>query len=341
MRITTTAASIFVAAACGTSGPGTSSPDAGAGTSGSGADLPLLAPPVRAATPSGLRPSAARRLEHAIDPTGALDATLRAADIRDRFFSGSGPTDLMTLLGSIDQRQAEINGGSHPPCLDQPAVDYAITPFGQTVTLAAQCFRSFGPSTPGDPGFLQFGERDGKVSLYVAAGAARLAALVTPIAGTTDHTVDAWYGVGYNNATACGTSGSFDGCSYAVTELHANPTTQQFEMSVAGIGVGFCGIQFGSDGMSLYGIGSSDMGATCNDRATFCVSAADLTTPGACGSPAYTLPALGRHAGAGGHAFGASQYPDEPNITLDGTPSDSLGFGPIAPTPGTGDFDAR
>lgn len=332
MQITTTVALILAGAACGTSGPGTSGP---------GADLPLLSPPVRAATPSGLRASAARRLEHATDPTTAIDATLRASDIRDRFFSGSGPTDLMTLLGSIDQRQAEINGGNHPPCLDQPPVDYVITPFGQSVTLAAQCFRSFTPSTAGDPGFLQFGERDGKISLYVAAGAARLAALVTPIAGTTDHMVDAWYGVGYNNATACGSSGSFDGCSYAVTELHANPTTRQFEMSVAGIGVGFCGIQFGSDGTSLYGIGSSDMGATCNEAAMFCVSAADLTTPGACGSPGYTLPALGRDAGAGAHEFGASWYPDEPNITLDGTPTDSLGFGPIAPTLGAGDFDAQ
>ena len=45
-------------------------------------------------------------------------------------------------------------------------------------------------------------------------------------------------------------------------------------------------------------------------------------------------------AGAGAHEFGASRYPDEPNITLDGTTSDSLYFGPLAPTAGAGDFDA-
>jgi hypothetical protein len=35
----------------------------------------------------------------------------------------------------------------------------------------------------------------------------------------------------------------------------------------------------------------------------------------------------------------ASRYPDEPNLTLDGTSSDGLGFGPVAPTPGAGDFN--
>jgi len=60
-----------------------------------------------------------------------------------------------------------------------------------------------------------------------------------------------------------------------------------------------------------------------------------------CGTAGYTLPAVGRLAGAGAHAFGASQYPDTPNITLDGTDGDSLHFAPLAPTAGVGDFDAK
>jgi hypothetical protein len=84
------------------------------------------------------------------------------------------------------------------------------------------------------------------------------------------------------------------------------------------------------------------MGMTCAEPASLCVSASDLTMPGSCDAiSTFTLPALGRQAGAGAHDFGASTYPDVPNITLDGTSTDSLGFGPAAPTPGAGDFDAK
>jgi hypothetical protein len=270
---------------------------------------------------------------------------LLASELRDRFFSGSGPTDLMRILGEIDQRLTEVNSADrHAACLDQAPVSYTITPAGHDVELVAQCYRRFSPSTPGTPGdtaFLQFGERDGKTSLYVAIGAARLAAQVSPIDGSTDHMVDAWYGVGYTNAAGCGSTGTFDDCSYALTELHADPVARAFEMAVAGVGVGFCGIQFASDGVRLHGVGSTDMGTQCNARATLCVSASDLDTPDMCTSLApYTLPAIGRRAGAGAHEFGVSQYPDEPNITLDGTTADSLYFGPQSPTPGAGDFDA-
>jgi hypothetical protein len=220
-------------------------------------------------------------------------------------------------------------------------VAYTITPAGQSVELVAQCYQQFtGGPADGGPAFLQFGQRDGKTSLYVAVGAARLAAIVTPIAGSTEYAVDAWYGVGYTNAASCGSTGTFDDCSYALTELHADPSTKGFEMSVAGIGVGFCGVQFASDGAKLWAVGSGDMGATCNARAYACVSASDLSTTGDTCTQTYTLPALGRNAGAGAHEFGASTYPDTPNITLDGTGSDSLHFGPEAPTAGVGDLNA-
>ena len=306
----------------------------GCAANGAGVDLPLISPPVRSATPSGLQ-STARRV------VPGLDATLRAQDVRERFFSGSGPTDLMTILASIDQRLAEVNTADHhAACVDQAPVSYTIHPAGHDVELSAQCYRRFSGAPAGDPAFMQFGVRDGKTSLYVAVGAARLAALVTPIDGTTDHIVDAWYGVGYTNAASCGSTGTFDDCSYAITELHANPATKAFEMSVAGIGVGFCGIQFASDGTLLHGVGSGDMGAQCNAAATLCAAAADLAPSDMCGTAGYTLPAVGRLAGAGAHAFGASQYPDTPNITLDGSDGDSLHFAPLAPTAGAGDFDA-
>jgi len=321
---------------CGASDPGgsdTGGSDTGGSDTGT-VDLPLISPPVRSATPPALRP-AARRMRHAFAP-----AVLQASELYERFFSGSGPTDLMTLLGEVDQRISEVNG-STSPCMTQAPVSYTITPFGQDIAMVAQCYRELGSSASGDPGFLQFGQQDGTTSLYVAIGAARLAAIISPIAGTTDHQVHLWYGVGYLNATGCGSTGTFDDCSYGVTELTADASSDSFEMAVAGIGMGFCGVQFASDGTVLYGVGSGDMGSTCRDRATLCVSAADLTPvdPSACESSVYHLPGLGRHGGAGAHVFGTSQYPDVPNITLDGTTSDSLYFGPLEPTPGTGRLD--
>jgi hypothetical protein len=306
----------------------------GCAPSGTAADLPLISPPVRSATPVGLQVTA-RTVDH------AFAAMLEAWDLRERFFSGSGPTDLMTILASIDQRLDEVNDAGPRTCFDQAPVSYTITPAGDSIELFAQCYRRFSGSPAGDPAFMQFGQRDGKTALYVAGGAARLAALVTPIEGTTDHVVDAWYGVGYTNAAGCGSTGTFDGCSYAITELHANPATKAFEMSVAGLGVGFCGVQFASDGALLHGVGSTDMGIQCNPAATLCASASDLTASDQCRSSSYELPALGRLAGAGAHQFGASGYPGVPNITLDGTTSDSLYFAPLAPTAGVGDFDAN
>jgi hypothetical protein len=292
----------------------------GCATSGTPADLPEIVPPVRAATPAGFGGSASARL--------LLDGAVSAADIRDRFFNpAGGPTEVFDILGSIDERIDEANSASATaprPCLSQAPVAYTISVFGDDVPFAAQCFRSFGGS-----GFMQFGQVDGVTYLYVTGGATRLAARITD-------TVETWYGVGYTNDT-CG--GGFDGCSYAATHILAEPATSSFEMAVAGIGVGFCGVQLASDGVAIYAEGSTDMGATCNPVSTACVSAADLTDTTGCAAT-FTLPALGRHSGAGLHEFGESRYPDAPNITLDGTATDSLGFGPTEPTPGVGDFDA-
>jgi hypothetical protein len=311
-----------------------------AGGSTTSADLPLIVPPVRAAAPSSFQVAAhtARRV--------AADGDLSATEFRDRFFNpAGGPTNVFQILEAIDGRLAELNDGAlekQRACLEQAPVVYTLSVFGQDVPFAAQCYRRFGTPPSGEPAaFMQFGKVDGVTFLFVTGGAARVAARISPVSGTTDVEVDAWYGVGYTNAT-CGTEGTFDGCSYAATEIHANPTTRAFEMAVAGIGVGFCGISMRSDGASIYGAGSVDMGTTCRERGTLCVSAGNLTAAGACDAiTSFTLPALGRRAGAGAHVFGASSYPATPNITLDGTATDSLGFGPATtPTPGVGDFDA-
>jgi hypothetical protein len=299
-------------------------------------DLPLIVPPVRAATPAGFSAAAAAaRLAE-------LDGGIAATDFRDRFFNpAGGPTEVFDILAGVDMRLAEINTSSTDaahPCLEATPTEYTLEPFGQTVAFVAQCYRQFSGGS-GPAAFMQFGKRDQTTYLYITGGAARVAARVVADDQNAP-VVDVWYGVGYTNAT-CGSDHTFDGCSYAVTQIHADSATHAFEMTVAGIGVGFCGIQVRSDGASIFGRGSPDMGMTCNDAANLCVSASDLAMPGSCDAlQAVGIPALGRRAGAGAHQFGASHYPDVPNITLDGTATDSLHFGPgDAPTAGVASFD--
>jgi hypothetical protein len=294
----------------------------------SSVDLPLITPPVRAAAPAGFGGTSARRAGQ-IAP---LDATLSPDDIKSRFFS-PGPTEVFQILQSVDDRISEVNSATTPAaCLEQAPVSYPLHVFGQDVAFEAQCYRTF-TGASGPPAFMQFGSDAGTTYLYVTGGAARLAAR---IAGDT---VDVWYGVGYTN-DMCG-GGTWDGCSYGVTQIEAQPDAHAFEMTVSGIGVGYCGVQLRSDGSVIYGEGSPDMGATCAAVASLCANASDLSAATACDAVStFALPPLGREAGSGAQPFGASQYPADPTIVLDGTPSDSLGFGPgSAPTDGVGNFD--
>jgi len=64
--------------------------------------------------------------------------------------------------------------------------------------------------------------------------------------------------------------------------------------------------------------------------------------PGHLRSPApFTLLAIGRQATTGTHDSGVTDYPDVPNILLDGTVADTLHFGPEAPTEGVGELRDR
>jgi hypothetical protein len=312
--------------------------DSSDGVDGGGgpAAIPLIAPPVMAATPAGFNSMSLQRRQ------GLLPNGFTAQAFRDRFFSG-GPTDVQQLLSSVDDRISEVNAGAAAmprACADLEPVEYTLTPWGQSETFYAQCYRAMGTPTALDPAFMQFGSKDGIDYLYVAGGKARLAARIDPIEGTDAFDIMLWYGVGYDNAETCGEPSAFDGCSYGVTQLHADSSAGQLEMSVAGIGVGFCGVQLTSDSTTIYGAGSSDMGETCNETATLCVDSVDLETPATCEpAPPFTLVAVGRLAASGSHESGVSPYPAVPNIVLDGTITDSLHFGPEIPTEGVGDFE--
>lgn len=325
---------------------------AGCGTQTGNGGLPLLTPPVRAAAPAAFGGGSTATQRLAALPTGGfyvMDGALSAADFATRFFK-SGPTDIYTILGAIDSRLTDINSQSAKACSTQAPVSYSITPFGQTVAMVAQCYQ-----TVGDKGFLQWGVQSGVTYLYVQIGAGNLAAVVTPGASGA-YSVQAWATVGnagtYNsNGT---TPANWDSIgSYGVMQLTADSAKTSLEMVAAGVGLGYCGAHFLSDGTNIYGEGSVDNGATCQANAPLCVQAADGTTPvaGDCSVNAskFALQSIGRKEATSpdagtltnppaGGKWGASLYPATPNITLDGTDSDSLSFGPKTPTAGAGEF---
>jgi hypothetical protein len=311
-----------------------------ASSGGHHSGLPLVTPPVRAAAPTGFVPA----------PQGSKfrPLSLSADDLKSRFFM-AGPTNIFNILQSIDDRLSGINqrlAAGDPSCMAQEAVPYTLKLPGKTVTAYAQCYDSVGSSGPDDPGLLQFGQKDGVTYLYQAIGQGQIAATVTPVvgdggvSGDGGYQVDAWLSVGTLNASSsCGGHATWDGCSYGVIHLWADSSTKQLEMTVAGVGFGYCGAQLKSDGVTIYASGSTDMGLTCNAVDNLCVSAEDGTTPGDCSASTtrFDLPGLGRNASSGtSQSWGQSQFPLETNVALDGTSDDAVHFGPSAPSPGVG-----
>jgi hypothetical protein len=326
----------------------------GGGSGAHHAPLPLVTPPVRAAAPAALRATlSARRTPLAPSALVVGAGTLDPAGFQARFFA-PGPTDLFGILGAIDQRIAGINSrlasADPSPCLAQPPVAFELTPWGQAVPFYAQCYeRVTGPDGVTPAGFVQWAEVAGAFYLYAPVGAGHVAAIVTPVAGVAgSFTVHAWIGVGYTNVDTL--QGTWDSGSYGVIEIQADPGAGILEMTAAGVGLGFCGAQLRSDGTSVFGVGSIDMGASCVAADSLCVAASDLAAPGICadGAPvtALALPPIGRLAAQGspggqiaGQMFAESLYPaGGGNVTLDGSAGDALAIGPAAPTPGASAF---
>ncbi len=307
-----------------TASPGASPAPGAAGPSApkppSGASLPLVTPPVRAAMPAGLAGSP-KGLTKGAPRSLALDPS----DMKSRFFT-EGPTSIFRLLALVDSSIGEINAriaGGGAPCLASEPVAYTLSPFGASIPFFAQCY-STSPN-----GFVQFGQMNGSTFLYSVAGAGPVAVQVTPI-GTEGYSVHAWMSIA---------DGTTTGGSYGVIELLADSQAHSFELAVAGRGFGYCGAQLKSDGANVYEVGSSDMGSTCNEPATACVSASDVLVPGTCGLVVekFVLGALGRVASAGATGtLAASGYPGEPlnTVLLDGSATDSVTFGPTAPAAG-------
>ncbi len=291
---------------------------------GNSANLPHLTPAVRSATPVGLTTSLA--LNSSLDGMNA------------RFFnSEGGPSNIFNILADIDKTIDSINtitAGDEKACRSQEPVAYTINPLGDTVTFYAQCYQTLAAGAIASAAsFHQYGVKDGIIYLYSKGTVGEFAAIATPVDNATDqYAVKAWITVGGGN------SPSWDSGSYGIMQLTANPNTRAFEFTVAGIGLGYCGAQLKSDGANIFATHSVDRGEICGEPEDLCLNANTLAVSPECtGSlQAFTLRPIGRDAAVGAHISGASQYPSPTNVSLKGTDTDSLHFGPTAAIAGVG-----
>ena len=122
------------------------------------------------------------------------------------------------------------------------------------------------------------------------------------------------------------------GGSHGVVQIYALPSQGIFELTTAGVGIGFCGAHLRSQDSTLYVIGSAD-GPGCASIDSSCTSTSNINTPETCLSPVqtFTLPDLGRQSSSSYCA--ASAYPGSgPNVLLTSATADDVYFGPSSPT---------
>jgi|JI10StandDraft_1071094.scaffolds.fasta_scaffold183552_3 hypothetical protein len=273
-----------------------------------------LKPPVQEAAGAGL--------------TGSTTGLLDANNFQDRFFS-AGPTNILTILGNLDSRLAEIETRASESvdsgaCLDNTPTEVSISVYGETFNLQLQCYDDLS----GD-GLLAFGKKGDTWYLYEKVGAVVTAASATTLPDDKV-SVEIYGGVGLSNGT------EWSNMSYGGYHLIANNADLTLEMTAGGIGFGFCGVHLKSDGTNVYLNGSEDgVGFGCQATDEICVQNADLGATGSCNSigvSSFELTGLGRIATTtfDANPVDASDYPSSPNLTLDGTNTDSIHFGPSA-----------
>jgi len=284
---------------------------------GSG-NIPYVTPPVATACPSGLKGGLAGQ------GTPFQTQTLDPQQIIDRFFNpAGGPTNLFRILSDVDQRIQSINDrfDQFSGFMSNSPVSYSLNTasWAASPTFYAQCSVVWGVGS----GFDQWGQVGATTYLYVRGGDSIVAAqLVGNGTFGNIQSVSIWYSVGVINRNG----------SHSVAMVYAVPSELIFEMSVAGVNVGFCGAQMKSDGVVLNVTGSAD-GPGCAAVDSSCTQAASLATPTTCNSAVDTfyLPALGRQAYA---SFAASAYPGGVlnTVTLANSGPDDTFFGPSSPT---------
>lgn len=292
-------------------------------SSGTGHDISIsrVQPPVKDTAGAAMTSAALRmRLERFTPQSANLEIA-----IQERFFS-TGPTDVLNILADVDSRLAgiETQAKSASKCLDNTPTDVTLTLFGEPQTFSFQCFETVGN------GVIAFGKKDTTWSIYVMIGAGPIAAKSTDL-GDGKTSVEVWGAVGTTNTP------TWDSMSYVGFHISANNQTGDLEMTMGGMGVGFCGVTLKADGTNMYAYGSTDSGSSCDAIASSCVLMTDLISSGTCGNidqTHFALTGLGRASVTGTGTgnipatWGASPYPvSGPTLTLNGTASDMTAFG--------------
>lgn len=210
-------------------------------------------PPVTANTPSGFL------------STLSLQADSTMTTINSRFFS-SGPTEIQSLLDSIDTRITQLNSReaeNHRGCLDETATTFSITtPFSVGLTHYLSCIDNISSTQ-----WLAFGHQGS--SWYMREGQSQGSLTLAKI--DSDSNVEAWIAVA--NETTVNSS------SQMIMHLKSTAASHLLELTVTGsnIGVG-CGVQYQSNENYIYITGliddpSGGAGADCSAVSTTSVCA--------------------------------------------------------------------
>jgi len=228
-----------------------------------------------------------------------------------------GPTNLFDILRNVDERIQGINDrfDQFSDCMANTPTPYSLNTasWAASPTFYVQCAEWWS----GNTGFDQWGQVDHTTYLYVRGGDGIVAAQV--VGNGTFGNIDSitiWYSVGVINRNG----------SHAVAMVYAEPANSIFEMSVAGVNVGWCGVQMKSDGVALNVTGSSDGCAPVDSACTEATSLSTLTT---CG------PALNTFSLAYADlSYPASTYPGGGlnTVVLAKTGVDDTFFGPSTPS---------
>lgn len=278
------------------------------------APIPLIKPPVKAACPAALKNGLALRRQ----------LSLNQQEIKDRFFNANGgPTNLFDIIAKVDNRIQEINKRLElfVDCSAKAPTSFTLTTWGSSQTFYAQCADKFENGL-----FFQWGTVGDTTYLYDNGGEVRLAAKIKRDSTGNVESTHVWYSVGLINRSG----------SHGIAEVLALPNLQVFEMTVAGVGFGFCGVQMKSDTNQLYVTGSANgVGYACAPTDNICTLASDLSAVSTGCSTSFSLPAVGIKAYTDS-TWQASLYPSTPNILLANVGPDDTNFGPDSPTPGVG-----
>lgn len=145
---------------------------AGGANTSSASYLPEIKPPIENSLPVGLKLESSRRMLN-----GGPNEFSFELEIKNRFFSNTGPTSLYSLVDDVDARIKSINDRSvdGKPCLDMTPQNVNLTNWpSENIEMWFQCYEMLSPSGI----MIMFGKKDDKVYFYEKGPVTSLAAII-------------------------------------------------------------------------------------------------------------------------------------------------------------------